>query len=474
MTDAQSKMEEILELQRATQLHEGIPDLPTRLDRMDRAIGQLKKYRNEICAAASADFGGRGTVTSTFAEVLVPLGKFQHTRDYTRKWMQREKRPIKSEPGGAVEAWVEYQPLGVLGIIGPWNAPVNLIFSPMFGALSAGNRIMLKPSELTPRTSALIAGMIDEVFEPSEVAVFTGGPDVGAKFCRLPLDHLLFTGGAEIGKQIMKGAAENLVPVTLELGGKSPVIISRTADLEITAKKIIGGKLINAGQICLSPDYLLVPRERVEAMTQAATVTASFLYPTVLANEEYTSIINDRHFQRLRDYIDDARVKGANVIEVNPAGEDFSQQESTRKIPLHLLLDVNDDMSVMGNEIFGPLLPIMPYDNINEAISYVNAHPRPLALYYFGTDQVERDRVISRTVSGGVTVNDVMKHAHTMGVPFGGVGLSGMGAYQGFDGFKTFSHAKTVVIQPVEMPPPSPLSPPWDEKTRAALDQMLG
>jgi len=472
---ARNEIARILNLQKAAQLREGTPDSETRGERMDRAIGQLHKYRTEICKAVSADFGIRSSIVSTITEVMIPTGKFRYPRQHLAEWMKREPRPVPEEPGNfALEAWIEYQPLGVVGILSPWNSPVNLTFSPLFGALSAGNRAMVKPSEYTPRTAALIALMIDEVFDESEVAAVTGGPDIGEAFCSMPFDHLMFTGGTEVGKRIMRAAAENLVPVTLELGGKSPVLIGHSAnDIDSVAQKVMTGKMMNSGQICLSPDWVLCPEGKLNAFVETAQKVVAQQYPDIRDNEHYTPIINDQHFQRIQAYLDDARGRGAQLIEINPAGEDFSSQ-TYRKIPPTLVLDVNDDMAIMNNEIFGPLLIIRKYGDIDDAIAQINARPRPLALYYFGSDENERDRVISRTISGGVTINDVMKHAHQNGLPFGGVGASGMGAYHGLDGFKNFSHAKAVVVQSDAPVPQGPMSPPYGDQTQAFLAKMLG
>jgi coniferyl-aldehyde dehydrogenase len=337
-------------------------------------------------------------------------------------------------------------PLGVVGIISPWNFPISLSFSPTCSALAAGNRVMIKPSEFTPATSQLMAELIGAAFDSTEIAVVTGDESVGRCFSALAFDHLLFTGATSVGRHVMRAASENLVPVTLELGGKSPVIIDRGYSAKKAAGSIAFGKFANAGQICIAPDYILVPRESQDALAAEMTETVTAMYPALRDNDDYTSIINVRHFERLRRLVEDAESKGAAITEINPANEDFTQQ-SGFKIPPTLLRDVSEDMTVMQEEIFGPILPIVPYDSLDEAIAYVNDHPKPLALYLFSDNDQTRTRVLGETISGGVTINDTLQHYLQDDLPFGGVGPSGMGAYHGFDGFQTFSHRRAVFTQ---------------------------
>jgi coniferyl-aldehyde dehydrogenase len=298
---------------------------------------------------------------------------------------------------------------------------VNLAFAPLAGVLAAGNRAMIKPSETTPATSALLKKMFTAAFDEEEIAVVIGGPEVGQAFASLAFDHLVFTGATAIGRHVMRAAAENLVPVTLELGGKSPVVIGRSADLAIAAARIMNGKTLNAGQICLAPDYVLAPADRLDAFVAEAKSATARLFPTLRDNRDYTAIVSDRHYARLADYLDDARAKGAEIVEINPAGEDLRQQPHRRMAPA-LILNPTDDMKIMQEEIFGPVLPVHAYREIDEAIDYINARDRPLGLYYFGTDAAERDRVIDRTTAGGVTVNDVVMHVAQEELPFGGIG----------------------------------------------------
>jgi coniferyl-aldehyde dehydrogenase len=305
---------------------------------------------------------------------------------------------------------------------------------------------MLKPSEYTPATSALLAQLVGEAFPAEQVAVITGGPEVGAAFAALPFDHLLFTGGTATGRLIMRAASENLVPVTLELGGKSPALVDADYPLKRAVRSIAQGKLFNAGQTCIAPDYALVPAPETARFANLFAEEVKRLYPTLADNPDYTAVVNQRHYERLRALVDDARGKGATVIELNPAREDFRAQPS-RKLPPTLLLDVTSEMAAMQEEIFGPVLPVKAYGTLDEAIGYINSRPRPLALYYFSADRTLQREVLARTTSGGVTINDTLLHYLQEDLPFGGVGPSGMGAYHGREGFLTFSHQKPVFRQ---------------------------
>jgi acyl-CoA reductase-like NAD-dependent aldehyde dehydrogenase len=353
---------------------------------------------------------------------------------------QKKSPSIWFRPG---RARIIPQPLGVVGIIVPWNYPLFLAISPLAAALAAGNRVMLKMSEFTPRTGELLAELIARHFTADDVAVVLGDAAVGADFARLPFDHLLFTGSTKVGHDIMRMAADNLTPVTLELGGKSPVIVGPDYPLEKAAERIMVGKLLNAGQTCIAPDYVLLPAGREQEFVDAARTVVARCFPAMATTPDYTSIINERHYQRLQGYVSDAQERGARIEPLSMAAADATQ----RKLPPLALLDVNDDMRVMQDEIFGPLLPVLPYADLDAAISYVNRHPRPLALYYFGHDGAARDRVLNETVAGGVTVNDTILHIAQEELPFGGVGPSGMGQYHGIEGFRTFSKQKAVFYQ---------------------------
>jgi coniferyl-aldehyde dehydrogenase len=319
-----------------------------------------------------------------------------------------------------------------------------------------------------------MAELFGQAFDASEIAVLIGGAQTGADFSSLPFDHLLFTGATSIAKHVMRAAAENLVPVTLELGGKSPVVIGRSAQMQKTADAILAGKMLNAGQICLAPDYVLVPEENLQEFVEASQQSVAKMFPTLLDNDDYTSIINERHFDRINSYLDDARERGAEVVEINPANEDFRQQ-AHHKIPPTLVLNPDESSKVMQEEIFGPVLPVKSYANVDEAIGYVNDHARPLGLYYFGSDHAEQEQVLSHTTSGGVTVNDVVMHIAQEDLPFGGVGPSGMGSYHGLDGFRTFSHAKAVYTQTkVNVAELAGLRPPYGAKLMKTVKQQIG
>ncbi|WP_152223721.1 coniferyl aldehyde dehydrogenase [Pseudomonas sp. SCB32] len=433
----EAEIRAILQRQRAAALADGPSSAERRGELIDRAIDLLASNEQALIAALSADFGQRSPTFSRHSDVLSPLATLKQTRAELADWMQPERRQT---PRG--EAWVEYQPLGVVGIVTAWNVPGNMVFKGLAGALAAGNRVMIKPSEFNPNTSALMARMIRSAYTEEEVAVVTGPAEVGQAFCSQPFDHLIFTGAASIGRHVLRAAAENLVPVTLELGGKSPAIVSRSADLKTAAAKIVVGKTLNAGQLCVAPDYVFVPEESMDAFIAIARAVLAGFLPTLADNPDYTAIINERHYQRLQGYLAEARQAGVTLVELNPAGETFDA--ASRKIAPTLLRDPADGLQVMQDEIFGPLLPIKPYRDFDEVIAYINARPCPLGLYWFGNDAVEERRVLDRTCSGGVTLNDVMQHAGLENLPFGGVGHSGMGAYHGIDGFRTFSHAKAV------------------------------
>jgi coniferyl-aldehyde dehydrogenase len=450
MTNAeptQADMQAVLDRQKKAYIAEGAVSAETRIDRIDRAINILKTHGTKLSEAMAADFGHRSMDQSKLTDIDGSIGPLEASKKHIRKWMRPEKRKPMFPLGifGA-RARIEYQPLGVVGCISPWNFPVQLTFSPLAGIFAAGNRTMIKPSEFTVQTSDLMKELFSAAFDEEEVAVFTGGPDVGGAFSRLPFDHLLFTGATSIAKHVMRAAAENLVPVTLELGGKSPVIIGKSANLELAATNIMAGKTMNAGQICLAPDYVILPEESRDEFVEHARNSVAKMFPNIKDNPDYTSIVNERHYDRLNGYLDDAKEKGATVVEINPANEDFSQQEHHR-IPPTLVLDPTDDMKVMQDEIFGPILPVKQYKHIDETLAYVNSKDRPLGLYYFGQDSAEEREVLTRTTSGGVTVNDVIMHVAQEDLPFGGVGPSGMGSYHGYDGFKNFSHAKSIYTQ---------------------------
>ena len=468
-TDPAADLSALLAAQRRAFRAHGAPALGTRLARLETLAGLLSGHRDAFVKAISADFGHRSRHETLIADIVATLEAIRHTRRNLPRWMKPERRGVSINflPG---RAKVVHQPLGVVGIISPWNYPVQLAFSPLAAAMAAGNRVMLKPSEFTPATSDLMARLLGEAFPADEIAVVTGGPEVGRAFSELAFDHLLFTGATAVGRHVARAAAANLVPVTLELGGKSPVIVDDNYPMDRAAAAIMTGKMLNAGQTCIAPDYVLVPHARIDAFVHEAQRAVRTLYPTLKDNPDYTSVVNQRHYDRLHGLIADARDKGARIVEINPANEHLDQQ-AHHKIAPTLVLGATPDMKVMQDEIFGPVLPVQGYGALEDAFEAVAAGDRPLALYYFGLDPARQERVLNETISGGVTINDTLMHVAQEDLPFGGVGASGMGAYHGRDGFLTFSHRKGVFVQS-KFSLTRLLRPPYGKLAERALARM--
>jgi coniferyl-aldehyde dehydrogenase len=439
--DAGRALHATLALQRAAFLRDGPPTLKQRRRDLKKLKDAILARQDAFVAALDADFGHRARQESQMLDVGSTIGAINYLHSNLRRFMRPDRRHVAAifKPASAK---VVYQPLGVVGIVAPWNFPVSLALTPLATALAAGNRAMLKPSEMTPATTELLASMLAETFDEEQVAVVTGDAEVGKAFSSLPFDHLLFTGSIPVGRTIMRAASENLVPVTLELGGKSPVIIDDDYPVRTAARRIAYGKCANGGQICTSPDYLLVPKDKTGDFVAAYRQEVDTLYPNIGDNPDFTWVVNDRHFARLSGLVDDAKAKGARVVELGT-----KQSSDSRLFPPMLLLDVTEEMEVMQEEIFGPILPVVTYDGLDDAIAYVNARPRPLALYFFGNNTESQRRVLERTTSGGVLINDTILHYAQDDLPFGGIGPSGMGAYHGLEGFKTMSHAKAVFQQ---------------------------
>ena len=426
-------------LQRAAFAANPMPSAEQRIQWLKSLSELLTEQQDALIAAISRDFSNRSADETLLAELMPSLHGIHYASRRIRKWMKPSRRSVGLQFMPAA-AKVVYQPLGVVGIIVPWNYPLFLAIGPLTGALAAGNRVMIKMSESTPATSQLVKDLLARVFPADLVSVALGEAEVGMAFSKLPFDHLLFTGATSIGKHVMRAAAEHLTPVTLELGGKSPAIVSADVPLEHAAERIAFGKTLNAGQTCVAPDYVLVPRDRVDGFVSAYRDVVQRFYPQLKDNPDYTAIINERQLARLNGYLQDAQAKGARIVPIYPEAQG-------RRLPQSLVLDVNDDMKLMQDEIFGPLLPVVPYERLDDAFAYVNARPRPLALYYFGYDKREQQRVLHETHSGGVCLNDTLLHVAQDDMPFGGIGPSGMGHYHGHEGFLTFSKAKGVLIK---------------------------
>jgi coniferyl-aldehyde dehydrogenase len=417
------------------------PDAAIRRGRLTRLLDVLADEAAFV-AALELDFGHRSAHETRLAELYIVAAEARHARRHVARWMrpQRVRTPLRLWPG---RARVLREPRGVVGVIAPWNYPVQLALAPVVAALAAGNRVLLKPSELTPATSALLAERIAQRFAADELAVVQGDASVGSALSELPFDHLFFTGSTAIGQRVAQAAAGNLTPVTLELGGKSPALFQAGADLALLAPRLMAGKLLNAGQTCIAPDYALVPRSEVDAFVAAARAATTALYPPASRAADYTTVVNERHHARLMALLDDAQRKGARIVPLFD-----TPLPHPRALAPTLVVGVNDDMAIMREEIFGPLLPVEAYDQLDEAITRINARPHPLALYWFGDEGAALTRVLRETRAGGVTVNDTLWHFAHEGLPFGGIGASGYGAYHGEHGFRTFSHDKPVFSQP--------------------------
>ncbi len=460
----------ILARMKDAQLKAGTPSYEKRVERLDKLLKGLLAHKEDFAKAISEDFGNRSAHETYVAEIFVTVNSIKHCRAHLHEWMEVEPRPV-SWLFAPARAEVVPQPLGVVGIISPWNYPMQLALSPLAIALAAGNRAMIKPSELTPRTAEMMAKLVKEQFAEDEVTVVTGDGTLGAAFSALPFDHILFTGSTRVGKIVMKAAAENLVPVTLELGGKSPAIVAEDFPIDVAATRIMHGNCFNAGQTCIAPDYALVPRAHLDRFVDECKAAVARMFPTLKSNPDYTSIVSLHHYRRLEAYLLEAQKKDAKVIEVNPAKEELGHEE--RKLAPHLVIDPPKDLALMQEEIFGPILPIIPYDKLEDAIAFVNERPRPLALYMFSYDDDATAKVIDRTIAGGVSVNETLMHFAQDDLPFGGVGPSGMGHYHGREGFETFSKKKPIFYQ-ARVNGAGLLRPPYGKTLDLALRFLVG
>ena len=429
----------------------------------------VRANKAALVDAIAADFGARSPREILLAEIFTTVEGIKHTRAHLDDWLA--PRPVESswhyQPGAA---HVEYQPLGVVGIVVPWNYPLYLALSPLVGAIAAGNRVLIKPSELSPATAEALTRLLAEIATPDEIAVVTGGPEVGAAFSALPLNHLFFTGSTAVGRKVMATAAANLTPVTLELGGKSPALVHQSFDLARAATRIAAGKMLNAGQTCIAPDYVLVPADKVDAFAEAYGAAVRKMVPALGPDAEYTAIISANHLRRLEGLLSEARAAGARVIEILPAP---TEPDPHRRMGPTVVLGATDGLRLMQEEIFGPILPVLPYKDLDEAIARINAGPRPLALYYFDWNKKRQAAVCQRTTSGGVTLNDTLFHIAQENLPFGGVGASGLGSYHGWHSFRTFSHEKGVHSQARLNLMPF-FTPPYSRLTDALLRLLIG
>jgi coniferyl-aldehyde dehydrogenase len=435
---AESPLETTFARHRAAFVRRPFPNAAERRLNLDRLIRTIVDHQDEIAAALDHDFGGRCRAEVRYSEIFVALQSLRHAKRHVKGWMEPRPMPV----GMALQrarAWVMPQPLGVVGIVVPWNYPLYLTVGPLAGALAAGNRVMIKLPEFTPSTSSVLARLLTACFDEDVVSVIQGDADTAKAFVQLPFDHLLFTGSTSVGRQVMLAAAANLTPVTLELGGKSPLLLAPDANFSAAAGSIVFGKLLNAGQTCIAPDYALVPAHRLEQFVAQLQVEIAKQYPRATENSDYTGIINEKQRARLEAYLDEAHAAGTRVIAMGPepSGQD-------RKIAPTLVIDPPDHLRLMQEEIFGPILPVKPYGSLDEAISYINARPRPLALYLYTGSSSVIDEVLKRTISGGVSINDTLMHIGVEDLPFGGAGASGLGQYHGQAGFDTFSKLKPV------------------------------
>jgi coniferyl-aldehyde dehydrogenase len=457
----------ILARQRAAFMAAPRPTLEQRRANLSKLEAMVKRNQDAIADAISADFGNRSRPETVLSEVLGTIGAAKHARAQLAKWMKPRRRSVSMNFKPATNT-LEYVPLGVVGVVSPWNYPIYLTLGPLVDILAAGNRCMIKPSELTPATSRLLAKMVSDVFAPDEVTVVEGDVSVGRAFTTLPFDHLVFTGSTDVGRHVMRAAADNLVPVTLELGGKSPVIVAEDADIAKAANSIAVGKFFNAGQTCIAPDYALVQREKAAEFGRAVIGAAETMFPSINGNPDYTAIISDRHHTRLAELVSEAEAAGATVLRHHdkPNG-------NVRHMAPTVVIDPPLDGRLMREEIFGPVLAVIGTGGTDEAIDFVNVRPRPLALYAYTKDKSTERKILDRTISGGVTINGTLLHCGQDDLPFGGVGPSGMGAYHGREGFLTFSHARAV-HKPGFFSGFEFMKPPHGRTTRLALKALAG
>ena len=439
------RLHDVLEQQKIAYQRHPVPSAHERIERLNRLKTILLKYQDQFAHAISQDFGNRAVMETKIMEILTCVEHIKYYSKNLSEWMKPSKRHIGIIHQPA-KGWVQYQPLGVIGIIAPWNYPLLLSIGPLICALAAGNHAMIKISSASAHFGAALENALAEAFPQELVAVVNGGGAISDAFSHLAFDKMIFTGSTTVGKTVMAAAAQNLVPVILELGGKSPALIHSATNIRDAAQRIAVGKLWNAGQSCVAPDYLLLPKGKIAEFTKHYQNFVNEMYPTLANNNDYTSIVNDKQYNRLQGYLEDAQAQGANIVELNTQKESLTE---VRKIAPTLVTGVTTDMEIMKNEIFGPILPIIEYDQLDDALKFINSQPHPLAFYYFDIDQARIDYVAERTHSGHFGINQTLTHVAQDDLPFGGVGASGMGKYHGKEGFFSFSHGRSVMSNPV-------------------------
>ncbi|MGE8683494.1 MAG: coniferyl aldehyde dehydrogenase [Acinetobacter sp.] len=462
------QLNDMLVQQKQAYLHYPLPTAKERIDRLARLKRILVKYQDQFADAINQDYGNRSVGETKIGELLTCLEHIKYYSKHLTGWMKPSKRHVGIIHQPA-KAWVQYQPLGVVGIIAPWNYPLLLSIGPLICALAAGNHAMIKISSSSAAFGAVLEKALAEAFPQELVAVVNGGGQISDDFSHLAFDKIIFTGSTNVGKTVMAAAAENLVPVILELGGKSPVLVHPSIDLADVAQRLAVGKLWNAGQTCVAPDYVFLPRGKTAEFLDHYKVCVEEMYPSIAHNQDYTSIINDKQYNRLQGYLENARDQGAQIISFNPQQEDV---DAVRKIAPTVLTGVTPEMQIMQHEIFGPILPIMEYDQIDEVIAFINSRPRPLALYYFDFDQARADYVAQRTHSGHFGQNTVLTHVAQDDLPFGGVGASGMGKYHGPEGFFSLSHERSVMSNP-KLYSLKFILPPFDKPIHRLISKTL-
>ena len=465
------KLHAVFEVQKAAFKQNMMPSYSQRIELLNSLEQMLLNNQKSIAEAVQQDFGCHSEELTKLVEIMPTVLRVRHAKSHLKKWMKANSRAVNRTIFGFAKNKVIYQPVGVVGNIAPWNFPFDISLGPLSDILAAGNRVIIKPSELTPACSVLLEKLVSETFSPEFVAVISGGIDVSEAFSELPWDHLIFTGGPEIGKKVMQSASKNLVPVTLELGGKCPTIIAHDNLNAKTVNNIISTKLVKSGQMCIAPDYVFVAKDQLQEFITLTQKSMEKMYPSFDQNADYTSIINQRHYERLSGYIDDAKQQGAEVIELNPSNE--KANPSTRKFPLTLVINPSDQLAVMKNEIFGPILPIKTYEDLQEVFDYINDRPRPLALYCYSHNKDIIEKVTNQTISGGVCINAAATHGLQADLPFGGIGESGMGHHHGYDGFQTFSKLKPIFVQ-AKFDGSALLHPPYGKSIQRFLTFILG